>query len=66
MHVIFDRVRCQGHGLCVIHAPDAFELAADGYCLPGERPVPPAFEAQARRAVAGCPERAITLKGEQQ
>ena len=63
MKVHVDEDRCQGHGRCYFTAPDLFEPdeLGNGHEI-GDGPVPPELEAQARLAVANCPERAITLE----
>ena len=62
MKLHIDPAVCQGHGRCYDLAPDLFGDDDEGYgqVLDGGI-VPPGKEPQARRAVANCPERAITL-----
>jgi ferredoxin len=55
-----DPDKCQGHARCYGLAPDLFEI--DDYGLStvvGDGSVPPGLEAQARLAIANCPEFAI-------
>ena len=62
MRIAVDADVCQGHTLCAMNAPDLFELDDDdGHSRALVDEVPPGQEAAARLAVAGCPERAITL-----
>ena len=61
--VSVDTDRCEGHGRCAALAPDVFTLDDLGFgvVLHHDEDLP-AHAAQARRAAAGCPERAITLE----
>lgn len=62
MRVEVDANRCQGHTLCHMAAPEVFSLREeDGHAEVGDGIVAPEHEAAARRAAAGCPERAITV-----
>ncbi|AGP59277.1 ferredoxin [Streptomyces rapamycinicus] len=62
MEVQIDSGRCQGHGRCYDIAPAVFGEDAEGYGnVPGDGTVPQGNERAARRAVASCPERAITV-----
>ena len=63
MRIDVDQEACTGHGRCYTLAPEVFECDDDGYCLPSDTEVPAELEAQARRGVAGCPERALTIRG---
>jgi len=60
--VTVDSQRCQGHTLCAISAPEAFELSdIDGHATPASEQVAPGQEERVREAVRSCPERAISL-----
>ena len=62
MRVRVDPERCQGHSRCYAIAPDLFDV--DDYGLSTARNdglVHPEREADARRAVDNCPERAISI-----
>jgi ferredoxin len=65
--VIAVRVRidpdvCQGHTLCHIAAPSLFLLREeDGHSYVASEEVPAGLEDAVRRAVATCPEGAISL-----
>jgi ferredoxin len=52
---------CSGHGACAELLPEMIALDEWGYPLLDPRPVPPALEKQARRAVSACPELALRL-----
>jgi ferredoxin len=61
MRVTVDRKRCQGHALCATLCPSLFHLDDLGYSIPIEDEVPAKLEADARMAVANCPEDAIAI-----
>jgi ferredoxin len=57
---------CQGHGRCYDLAPELFGDDEEGYgVVLGDGVVPPGKEQDARLAAANCPERAITVDGEE-
>jgi ferredoxin len=63
MKVRVDDALCQGHTLCSFTAPDVFRLDdEDGHARAITEDVPSELEEQARRAAAGCPERAIAIE----
>jgi ferredoxin len=64
MRVIVDSNRCQGHALCVMNAPDLFDLDDAGHARVLANPVPDGLDAAARAAEGGCPEQAITAQAE--
>jgi ferredoxin len=60
--VQIDAGLCQGHGRCYDLAPALFGEDEEGYGqVLGDGGVPPAREADARRAALNCPEHAIEL-----
>lgn len=62
MKVRINPERCQGHGRCYDLAPDLFGEDEDGYStLVGDGQVTADQLADARLAVANCPESAIDL-----
>lgn len=62
MKVKVDSDRCQGHTLCAMLAPKAFELDdIDGHSSPVSEDVPADQEDQVREAFDSCPERAISI-----
>jgi ferredoxin len=53
---------CQGHGRCYDLSPSLFGDDEEGYgTVLGDGTVPPGQQEDARRAVANCPERAVSL-----
>ncbi|HLG68122.1 MAG TPA: ferredoxin [Acidimicrobiales bacterium] len=62
MKVRVDPDKCQGHTLCAMAAPEAFELSdVDGHSTARFEDVPPHLEEAVRDAAATCPEQAIVL-----
>ena len=62
MKVRVDPERCQGHTLCAMAAPEAFELSEfDGHSTARFEDVPEHLEQAVRDAAATCPEQAIVL-----
>lgn len=62
MKVRVDPTVCQGHTLCAMRAPAAFELSdVDGHATAPFTDVPAGQEDAVREAAHSCPERAITL-----
>lgn len=64
MKIKVDHILCQGHARCYALAPDIFELDDSGYIVAGDIDVPAGQEAIARRGARACPERALTVLGE--
>jgi ferredoxin len=61
VQVQVDPERCQGHTLCAMIAPKAFQLdEIDGHSSPISDEVPADQEAKVGEAVRSCPERAIS------
>lgn len=62
MRLIADGRLCSGHGRCYTLAPDLLSPDDEGFLSPRDTaiPVSAALEGQARAAVSGCPESAIT------
>jgi len=54
-------IECTGHGVCAELLPELISLDEWGYPLIDPRPVPPALDRDARRAVAACPALALKL-----
>jgi ferredoxin len=65
MLLTVDPSRCQGHALCVMHAPDLFDLDEEGHSQVLSDTVPTGLEAAARAAESGCPEQAIAITAEE-
>lgn len=62
MRVRVDPDKCQGHTLCAMAAPDAFELSDfDGHSTARFEEVPSELEGAVREAAASCPEQAIEI-----
>jgi ferredoxin len=62
MKVNVDYDRCEGHGMCVMQAADAFELDDDGelqYNFDGQE-VPVDMEGDVRGAIDACPVAALS------
>jgi ferredoxin len=59
--VHIDADRCEGHGRCYSLAPQLFEPDEIGNGRVVADPVPDHLQDDARRAVANCPEQAITI-----
>lgn len=57
----FDRIRCDGHGLCAELFPEMIRLDEWGYPILEPGPVAAELEAHAREAVAKCPVLAMRL-----
>jgi ferredoxin len=64
MKIAVDADICTGHGRCYAHAPAVFEPDEEGYnAARGEIvEVADAQAEAAQRAVASCPERALTVR----
>ena len=63
MRVHIDPDVCQGHTLCHLAAPDIFLLREeDGHSYVASPEVRPEQEQVVRKAVATCPEGAITIE----
>jgi ferredoxin len=62
MKVQVDYDRCEGHGMCLMHAADAFELDNDGelhYHFEGQD-IPADMEGDVRAAIDSCPIAALS------
>jgi ferredoxin len=57
----FDRIRCDGHGLCAELLPEMIRLDEWGYPIMEPGPVPEELLPHARQAVAKCPVLAIRM-----
>jgi ferredoxin len=62
LRVHVDSEKCQGHNRCSVYAPELFDVDDMGISSEhGDGVVPPELIDNARRAVANCPEGAITI-----
>jgi ferredoxin len=63
MKVWVDGEKCQGHTLCAMIAPDAFELDdVDGHSSAVNEIVPDDQQDAVREAAHSCPEQAIVIE----
>ena len=62
MHLILDRPRCEGHGLCEEAAPELMHLDDDGELVLDVETVEGAQVDAARAAVRVCPVAALRLE----
>jgi len=62
MRVTVDPDQCQGHARCREICPEVFSLDEAGHATVSVDEIPPALEAEATKAAASCPERAITVR----
>ncbi|WP_322756246.1 ferredoxin [Frankia sp. Cas3] len=62
MRVTIDRSRCQGHALCVLAAPDLFDLDdVDSHAYVRVDPMPASVGEAVHSAAQNCPEQAISV-----
>lgn len=62
MKVRIESLKCVGHGMCRLAAPQIFDLSDDdghGYVLSED--VPPGLEEAVEQAARGCPEDAVIV-----
>lgn len=64
MKIIVTTSACVGHARCHHVAPELFALDENGYIATTTFEVPAGQEAQARRGVRACPERALSVADE--
>ena len=64
MHVTVDYTLCEGHGQCLLAAPDVFDLPDDVEQVVVSNPNPPEQTRDAIvRAAAMCPAQALSVTG---
>lgn len=61
MRVELNRDKCIGHGLCMLGAPDLFDLDDEGVVVLIAQPDSPALLESAATAQRDCPEHVISL-----
>lgn len=61
MRVAIDSQRCSGHGRCYVLAPTIFSADEQGWGESKSTELTASEEEEARRAVANCPEQAISI-----
>jgi len=59
--LLVNPIECSGHGACAELLPEMITTDEWGYPMVDGRPVPPALERDARRAVSACPVLALRL-----
>ena len=62
MKIRIDSDLCTGHGRCYSLAPTLFEADDEGFGVVIDEHVPADREADAKRAAASCPERAVIIE----
>jgi ferredoxin len=63
LRVVIDYDRCTGHGRCFELSPEVFVDDDNGYGQVRDDELSPEHEPAVRRAIASCPERAISIEG---
>lgn len=61
-HLVVDRIKCDGRGLCAELLPERIRLDDWGYPILAPGPVPEHLLPLAERAVEDCPVLAIALR----
>ena len=61
MRIAADRVRCEGHGLCVDTAPEVYDLDDDAVVVLRHEVVPKALERKAEGGARVCPVAALRV-----
>lgn len=64
MRVVVDTMLCEGHGVCVLSAPEVFELDEDDTLTVLDEHPGPDLRKAVMDAEASCPKRAIRIQGE--
>ena len=60
--LVLDSAKCDGHGICALRCPDRVSLDAWGFAgVEDPGPLNGGVLRRARRAVAACPEGALSL-----
>lgn len=59
--VVVDPISCEGIGMCAHLAPDVIDLDPWGFPIVARGPLKGSQRGQAKRAVRGCPRRALHL-----
>ena len=62
MKVVVDRARCEGHNRCYAAFPEIFDVDDEAKAFVHINELPPEWEQNARRAIANCPEHAISIQ----
>ena len=61
-HLVVDRIKCDGRGLCAELLPELIRLDDWGYPILAPGPIPEHLLPLAQRAVEDCPVLAIALR----
>lgn len=61
LRLVVDPVACDGIGMCAHLAPDLVRVDSWGYPIIAGDPLTPREQHQGRKAVAGCPRKALLL-----
>jgi len=61
MHIVADRVRCEGHGLCADTAPQVYDLDDDAVVVVKYENVPAELERKAEAGARVCPVAALRV-----
>jgi ferredoxin len=62
-HLVVDRIKCDGRGLCAEILPERIHLDDWGYPIITPGPIPDHLMPLAQRAVEDCPVLALALAG---
>ena len=62
LHLVVDRIRCDGRGLCAELLPEFVRTDDWGYPIVTAGPVPDRLVPSAQRAVSRCPVLALALR----
>lgn len=66
VRIVVDGSKCDGRGICALILPERISLDRWGYASIDDEPIEKQRTlARARRAVAACPAKALSLKGAQ-
>jgi ferredoxin len=64
VRIVVDGSKCDGRGICALVLPERIALDRWGYASIDDEPIEKARTlARAKRAVAACPAKALSLKG---
>jgi ferredoxin len=59
VHIVADRKRCEGHGICAALAPEVYDLDDDAMVVVRYDPVPPDLVGMAEAGATVCPVAAL-------
>jgi ferredoxin len=61
VHAEIDQGTCEGHALCLVYAPEIFDMDPNERAFVTQDPVPASLRASAEEAATQCPVQAIRL-----